>query len=517
MRPALTFVPGRPAAPCRPYTADELAAMRAATLAGVRPAAPHEPPHAVLVSGLPGSGKSCVAARLAAAHLLLPRPPPSLAWVDPDTLRGFHAQFASLHAACLAGGECFEDLVPWWLEGARFEEAVFRAPDSLMDALLASRCSFVLCAVMRSEGSVAWARHVAARGYTAHLLLVHTPAEVAAARAAARARATGRCVSAAHVRDCEEGLREHSGALAAVCAASGGTVRLLDNSAAAGAAGPRAAALLAAPLDARVADAYAVRAPLLSPERVRAFAATQLARLPHGALAGVDCCLAGGAFKCLLQPRASPADDPASQPPPPRPPRDLDIWPVTERDEALLVERLSRCALHVVTGPWNTRLTLPAPPSDDAAAGGAPLVVEVVHAYGRDMAATMAHADIALSAVGVAVRRGALAEAAVHPLALESARRMRLLLLPGAAARPRSNALSTAERLLRYARELRWQRPHDELAELRAAFWQAPPERRAEQLRAFRGTRLHAEDATEAYRIFGLEDEAGADGRARGA
>lgn len=490
MLPALTFIPGRPAVPCRPYTADELAAMRAATLKGVAPAAAGERPDAVIFSGMPGSGKSSLQSRLGAAGLL-PRPAPQLARLDADVLRGFHAQLAAY--ARDASGVRYEDLVPWWLEGSRFEEAVFRAQGGLADALLSSRRSFVQPAVMHTPGNVSWVRHVVERfGYSGHLVLVHVPADVAVARATQRAYRTGRWCAPEYVRATEAGLLRHSAEVASICAASGGTVRLLDN--AAENAAPDAVQLLAAPLSADVAEAYGLRGAMLSDERVRAFAAAQAARLPPGALAGVDCCIASGAFKCLLSVRGGETPQP----------RDLDLWPQTPRNEELLLARLSPAARAVRAGRWNTQLEL------ISAADGASMLVEVVHAYGRDLDATLAQFDIALAAVGARLQDGVVTDVVVHPLALESVQRRELLLLPGAEAS--EHALSTAERLLRYARTLGWPRPERQLQQLCAAFAAAPPARRVAMVALYRAVTLDAADCAEVRRMFGITEQLWADG-----
>jgi hypothetical protein len=405
-------------------------------------------------------------------------------------------------------GVRYTQLVPWWMEGSGFEQAVFRDRKGLAQTLLATRRSFMHVAVMHTDAHVGWARHVVARGYTAHLLCVHAPAGVAAARAAARARRTGRWCDEEHVRRCEAGLLRAAPELGALCAASGGTVRLLDNAEDAGGEGapPDAAALLAAPLRRSVADAYGLRAELLAPERVRAFAVAQLARLPAGTLHGVSCCLAGGAFKCLLD------DDAASWAS--MQPRDLDIFPLAPRDEALLVRRLRAVAARVEPGRWNTRFTLLNNGINDDDRRRRPLIVEVVRSYNRDLRATLARVDIALAAVGVAFEDGRAVAAVVHPRGAESAARRELLLLPAATAAEDGcgvRALSSAERLLRYARELRWARPEAQLQALRRAFVDISSSGEQDACRrmlaAYAQTTLTPADCADVRHLFGIGDE----------
>jgi hypothetical protein len=320
------------------------------------------------------------------------------------------------------------------------------------------------------------------------------------------------------VRRCEAGLLRAAPELGALCAASGGTVRLLDNAAHAGGEGapPDAAALLAAPLRRSLADAYGLRVALLAPERVRAFAAAQLARLPGGTLHGVSCCLAGGAFKCLLNVNDDDDDGDGDASWASMQPRDLDIFPLAPRDEALLVRRLRAVAARVEHGRWNTRFTLPNDDAHDDDRTRRPLVVEVVRAYRRDLRATLARVDIALAAVGVAFEDGRALAAVVHPRGAESAARRELLLLPAATAAEDGcgmRALSSAERLLRYARELRWARPEAQLQALRRAFVDASssggeqdaPRRR--MLAAYALTTLTPADCADVRRLFGVGDE----------
>lgn len=81
----------------------------------------------------------------------------------------------------------------------------------------------------------------------------------------------------------------------------------------------------------------------------------------------------------------------------------------------------------------------------------------------------MASFDIALAAVGVRVTDGEVSDVLVHPGALLSVlRREPLLLLP----MPNQPfLLATAERVLRYARELGWPCPEVQLLQLQEVMW----------------------------------------------
>lgn len=224
-----TFLDGRPPGTCRPYTDGELQTLCAATLMGAEQAPATQPPDAVFVSGLPGSGKSSLAASLHAAGLSPLLPPRGCALIDDDALRGFHAQYASLASA--PGGARYKELSPWFHDDSSYEEAIFRAPGGLLDAVMGGRRSFVQAANMHSAGSVSWVRHVIRRGYRAHFVLVHVPADVAVERAAARAAATGRWCPASYIESCASGMAQHSAEVWRACIASGGSALCVDNTA----------------------------------------------------------------------------------------------------------------------------------------------------------------------------------------------------------------------------------------------------------------------------------------------
>ncbi|MBX3680366.1 MAG: histidine phosphatase family protein [Rhodocyclaceae bacterium] len=153
--------------------------------------------------------------------------------------------------------------------------------------------------------------------------------------------------------------------------------------------------------------------------------------------------LAGGAFKSLLTGC---------------PPRDLDLWASSEHDRVLLIDAL------------RARGARSAGPRMFAEAFEvAGRVVEVPHKTEPDtLTGRLAHFDIGLSAVGVEHRPDGEWSVTVHPIALESAGRREVLLL-----KPLVNwkyALTTLERMRRYAVELGFSVPHEEEAEVWRVF-----------------------------------------------
>lgn len=171
--------------------------------------------------------------------------------------------------------------------------------------------------------------------------------------------------------------------------------------------------------------------------------------------------LAGGAFKSLLTGR---------------PPRDLDLWAPSEHDRALLIDAL------------RLRGARSAGPRVFAEAFEvAGRVVEVPYQAGPDsLNERLSLFDIGLSAVGVEHRPNGEWSVVVHPLALESVRRREVRLL-----KPLVNwmyALTTLERMRRYALELDFSVPHDEESEIWRVFEAQDAELRAGLIDRYRRT-----------------------------
>lgn len=171
--------------------------------------------------------------------------------------------------------------------------------------------------------------------------------------------------------------------------------------------------------------------------------------------------LAGGAFKSLLTGR---------------PPRDLDLWAPSERDRDLLLAALrDRGARPAGARPFADAFEV------------AGRVVEVPHRTEPDtLSERLARFDIGLSAVGVEHRPDGEWSSMVHPLALESLRRREVRLL-----KPLVNwkyALTTLERMRRYAQELSFLVPAEEEAEVWRVFEAQAPELRSGLIERYRRT-----------------------------
>jgi hypothetical protein len=173
--------------------------------------------------------------------------------------------------------------------------------------------------------------------------------------------------------------------------------------------------------------------------------------------------LAGGAFKTLLTGR---------------PPRDLDIWAPSVQDRDLLISAL------VDQGAKR----LPAKPfSDVYEIRGR--VVEVPHEIGpASLQDRLGRFDIALAAVGVEHGPGEKWAVCIHPRAIKSAKSREVLLL-----KPLMNwkyALTTLERLRRYATELAFRVPEKEEGYIRQIYLKQSPEVRSGMRHRFERTML---------------------------
>lgn len=162
---------------------------------------------------------------------------------------------------------------------------------------------------------------------------------------------------------------------------------------------------------------------------------------------GADCrarfYVAGGAFKTILTGAAA---------------YDLDVRGATPEDRRKIVSSLiARGARQVGQRPFGEAFEI----------GGR--VVDVPwKAADPTLETLLARYDIALSAVGVDRQADGASRAFIHPLAVESIRRREILLL-----KPLVNwhyALTTLERMRRYASELGYRIPPEEEAEVWRVF-----------------------------------------------
>jgi hypothetical protein len=171
--------------------------------------------------------------------------------------------------------------------------------------------------------------------------------------------------------------------------------------------------------------------------------------------------LAGGAFKSLLTGRT---------------PRDLDIWAPSQKDRDKLVRRLeARGAQRLAERPYSEAFSI------------GERIVELPHkTEPATLEERLARFDIGLSAVGVEHIPGRTWHALIDPLALESVRRREVLLL-----KPLVNwkyALTTLERMRRYAEELSFTVPAGEEAEVWRVFESQKPALRAGMVERYQRT-----------------------------
>lgn len=169
--------------------------------------------------------------------------------------------------------------------------------------------------------------------------------------------------------------------------------------------------------------------------------------------------LVGGAFKMLLHGQ---------------PPRDVDLWAPDEGMRGRLVDALlRRGAIRVRDNP----------PFQELFSLAGSLIEVSYDTRHPSLEALLDHVDLALSAVGYE-RSSGEERCFIHPLALQSARERRILLL-----KPLANwkyALYTLERMHRYGEELGFEVPPEEEAFIWATFASQPPGERRSMINRYR-------------------------------
>ena len=171
--------------------------------------------------------------------------------------------------------------------------------------------------------------------------------------------------------------------------------------------------------------------------------------------------LAGGAFKTLLTGQ---------------PPKDLDIWAPSIEDRKALIEVLDVKGIRL----------FPAPLFADAF-DIRDRIVEVPHETGpTTLDARLRCSDIAISAIGVEYRPNEQWDARIHPRAQLSLQRREVLLL-----KPLVNwkyALTTLERMYRYAAELNFEIPSEEVDHIWSIYDEQIPEEQERMIERYRRT-----------------------------
>ena len=207
---------------------------------------------------------------------------------------------------------------------------------------------------------------------------------------------------------------------------------------------------------------------IFSETNVIAFARREIASTV-GLDTGAHFFLAGGAFKSLLTDVA---------------PRDLDLWATSENDRNLLIDAI------LAKGAKSVRSQAFADAFDIAER-----VVDIPHETEfATLRTRLAHFDLGLSAVGVECFGNW--SAMVDPLAIESIHRREILLL-----KPLANwkyALTTLERMRRYAQELGFSIPPREEREIWRVFESQDAQGRKKMINRYKHTGFGGFDIMEA-------------------
>ncbi len=415
---------------CRPFTAGELKEILETHMNQKQPNCNASAPLAIIVSGLPGSGKSSKS-RAIVEHLCQVFSSRCVV-IDSDNLRAFHRQYQSFINRKI---DVPKELVAWFMDGSNFETVIFRQENGLMTTILRERVSFCLHTVCSSELNVEFVQHVVKEGFRIGFLHFDVSVETACTRAKLRAYKTGRWTSPEFIKAKHIGMNEMFAQIAHIVLLSGGFVARLDNEK----ENVDPKVLCSIPklsLEDPISDMFWN---VSVEDRVKSTTSLLLNpifdRMSKNVSEGesLDFCLAGGCFKSLYVLGS---------------PRDLDLWPLSEESRVRLNKLLQEICDRYIEGPYNDQFVI----------GGT--VVEVAKRVHSNLLAVLSGFDIALSAVGCRVsanwsaHRWVLipAETRVHQVWEFSIRKRCVLLV-----KPMPNEpflLATAERVLRYGREL---------------------------------------------------------------
>jgi broad specificity phosphatase PhoE len=206
-----------------------------------------------------------------------------------------------------------------------------------------------------------------------------------------------------------------------------------------------------------------------------------LARREVAATLGLDCparfFVAGGVFKSLLTGR---------------PPRDLDLWAPSPSDRAVIEARLmERGAERLAEQPYTQGFRL-----------GGRIVELPFHTEPDTLEQRLLHFDLGLSAVGAEHTPEDRWRAVIHPLAIESVARGQVLLLDEL--KNWRHALTSLERLRRYAAEVGYEAPAAEEERIWGIFEAQTPEMKQGMVKRFRQSARHDQGVAEALLARGV-------------
>ena len=481
-------------------------------------------PIAVLISGLPGCGKSSTVSRFFADELDSKFDTNNFVRIDFDKLRSFHQEYENIiHPNdCAETGsdvESYLELVPWFIEGTNFEQVLFKNNDGLIPEILDRRLSFSMETILDKEGCFGFVQHIRSLGYQVIMVLIHTPLQEAIGRAKERAYRTGRWSSPEYIRSREEGIIEWFPPLAnfLVNQCDGdGTVVVYDNSIRDEPATivyhSKTTTQVDHPSWETISDLYQLAAitnntlqlDFLHTSRgvrttnLRLFAETFVKLIFPGDLTGTSFSLAGGCFKSLVTGKL---------------PMDFDIWPHSNASREQLQKMLDEDprAQFIRDTRFNKQYTVNIPAEDPEAtsssSGSLPmpierLYVEIVVYSKPTLQEVLNRFDMAISAAGVAFTDGMATDSSViiHRNFVTSFFVKKPLLIE-----PMPNVpflLATAERVVRYCRELGFPYPTEQMDTIQGVFDQQSVETRKSMIKAWQEVSRDADSREIVWQSF---------------
>lgn len=181
------FIKGEPNVYCRDFLQIELDAMISSCLHSIKKN--NEKPVAVLVSGLPGAGKSSSAYTFFNERKF---ERDSFVLIDDDIIRSFHKQ---LMYEQNNPNRQFKNLMQWFMNEVDYNQNIFQKGDSLFDQILKNNMNFLFSAIMDHSGCFDLIQYVSHQNYHIEFIFVHTLFDKCVKRAKERAYKTGRWTS----------------------------------------------------------------------------------------------------------------------------------------------------------------------------------------------------------------------------------------------------------------------------------------------------------------------------------
>ena len=185
----IVFQKGCPMTYCRRYLPSELDEMIEQCVNQIPVVLNSNNKQAILVSGLPGAGKSSSINKFIADKTSFN----DFVIIDDEIIRGFHKQF--IYELKGMGEAHYKGLLKWFMEGVDYDKTIFQNENSMFNKVIKRNQNFMLSGVLDNEGCFKLINYTLMNKYYINFIFVYVPYQIAVRRARARANLTGRWTS----------------------------------------------------------------------------------------------------------------------------------------------------------------------------------------------------------------------------------------------------------------------------------------------------------------------------------